>query len=214
MVPCYIAANPTNRMVYVTSELEYSVHVYDRNINEIVTTINVEDSPRGVTVNPITNIIYVTNQKSNIVSVIDGSSNKTIDSIPTGETPRRVVVNPQTNTVYVTNQGSKNISVIDGKNNKIIETILVAEPFELAINSKTNKLYTMYTGSKLSVISYNPKLLQFSDSPLKQTSKGVEPNLVVCNRNFELIFKAFDNSPACVKPTTAEKLIQRGWARE
>ena len=91
MVPCYIAPNPTTRIVYVTSESEYSVHVYDRNINEIVTTINVEDSPRGVTVNPITNIIYVTNQESNTVSVINGSSNKTIDSIPTIEIPLRNV---------------------------------------------------------------------------------------------------------------------------
>jgi len=215
LVPCGIAVNPATGMVYVTSESEDIVHVFDGNTNEIVTTINVEDSPRGVTVNPITNTIYVTNQESNTVSVIDGSSNKIIDSIPTGETPRRVVVNPQTNTVYVTNQGSKNISVIDGKNNKIIETIPVAEPFELAINSKTNKLYSMwYAVGKLSVISDNPRLLQFSDSPLKQTSKGVEPNLVVCNMNFELILKASDNSPACVKPATAEKLIQRGWARE
>ncbi len=74
-------------MVYVTSESEDIVHVFDGNKNEIVTTINVEDSPRGVTVNPITNIIYVTNQESNTVSVIDGSSNKTIDSIQVGEIP-------------------------------------------------------------------------------------------------------------------------------
>ena len=91
MVPCYIEANPTTGMVYVTSESEYSVRVYDRNINEIVTTINVEDIPRGVTVNPITNIIYVKTLESNTVSVINGSSNKTIDSIPTREIPLRNV---------------------------------------------------------------------------------------------------------------------------
>ena len=214
LVPCGIAVNPATGMVYVTSESENLVHVYDGNTNEMVTTINVEESPRGVTVNPITNLVYVTNQESNSVSVIDGSSNESIDSIPAGELPRRIVVNPQTNTIYVSNQGSKDISVIDGSNNKIIETIQVAEPFELALNSKTNKLYAMYIGSKLSVISNNPEILQPSGSPLKQISSGVEASSIVCNRNFELIFKASDNSPACVKPPTAEKLIQRGWARE
>jgi len=33
-----------------------------------------------------------------------------------------------------------------------------------------------------------------------------------CKEGQELIFKTTDGSPACVKPTTAEMLIQRGWA--
>ena len=124
------------------------------------------------------------------------------------------MVNPQTNTVFVTNQGSKDISVIDGKSNEIIETIQVVEPFELAINSQTNKVYAMYSGSKLSVVTYNPEILPVSDSPLKQISSGVDPKSVICKEGYELVLKAVDNSPACVKPATAEKLIERGWARE
>ena len=45
-----------------------------------------------------------------------------------------------------------------------------------------------------------------------QIKNGITPDALTCNNGFELIFKAFDNSPACVKPETAEKLIQRGWA--
>ena len=33
-----------------------------------------------------------------------------------------------------------------------------------------------------------------------------------CKEGLELIFKTTDGSPACVKPITAEILIQRGWA--
>ena len=51
-------------------------------------------------------------------------------------------------------------------------------------------------------------------SPRKQVSSGINPQDVICSEGFELIFKSTDNSPACVKPSTAEKLIQRGWARE
>ena len=50
--------------------------------------------------------------------------------------------------------------------------------------------------------------------PHKQVSSGINPQDVICSEGFELIFKSTDNSPACVKPSTAEKLIQRGWARE
>jgi len=212
--PCGIAVNPKTGVVYVTSASEDVVQVFDGNTNEFVTTINVEDSPRGVTVNPVTNLIYVTNQESNTISVIDGENNKIIESIPVGDIPRRIVVNPQTNTIFVTNQGSEDISVIDGDNNEIIETIKVSEPFEMTINSQTNKVYAMYHGSDLTIISYNLEFLPVVKPPLKQVSLGVNPNSVVCKAGFELVLKEGNDSPACVKPTTAEKLIQRGWARE
>ena len=200
-------------MVYVTSESEDMLYVFDGNKNEIVTTIDVEDSPRGVTVNSSTNMVYATNQETNTISVIDGTNNTLVESIMVGEIPRRVV-NPASNTVYASNQGSKDISVIDGKNNKIIETVKVSEPFEFAINSQTGKVYSMYYGGKLSVIVKNPIDVNFLDSPLKQISRGVNVDSVICKENFQLVYKAGDNSPACVRPATAEKLIQRGWGRE
>ncbi len=49
-------------------------------------------------------------------------------------------------------------------------------------------------------------------SPKQQMSMGFLSNDVECRKGLELIFKSSDNSPACVKPATAEKLIQRGWA--
>ncbi len=45
--------------------------------------------------------------------------------------------------------------------------------------------------------------------PLKQVQNGVAPNDVACKENFNLIFKSSDHSPACVKSSTAEKLIKR-----
>lgn len=48
-------------------------------------------------------------------------------------------------------------------------------------------------------------------APLKQTSSGINPENVVCKEGLELIFKATDHSPACVKQSTAQKLLERGW---
>lgn len=48
-------------------------------------------------------------------------------------------------------------------------------------------------------------------SPKKQQSQGRSISEIRCIEDFVLIQK-YNNSPACVKPLTAEKLIQRGWS--
>jgi len=45
----------------------------------------------------------------------------------------------------------------------------------------------------------------------QQIENSVLPMELKCKESFELIFKIKNNSPACVKPLTAEKLIERGW---
>lgn len=49
-------------------------------------------------------------------------------------------------------------------------------------------------------------------SPLKQVNNGVSLESITCKDKLELVFKSSNNSPACVKPETAEKLMERGWA--
>jgi len=50
-------------------------------------------------------------------------------------------------------------------------------------------------------------------SPRAQVRSGISSTEVVCREGFELLLKTNDNSPACVKETTAEKLIERGWGK-
>ena len=49
-------------------------------------------------------------------------------------------------------------------------------------------------------------------SPLKQIQEGVEPENIHCKAARELIFK-ISGEPACVKASSVQKLIERGWAR-
>ncbi len=51
------------------------------------------------------------------------------------------------------------------------------------------------------------------NSPLKQFESGIPINEIKCKEGSQLIFKITDNNPACVKPETKEKLIERGWAK-
>jgi len=48
-------------------------------------------------------------------------------------------------------------------------------------------------------------------SPKKQSDLGIPSELVVCDEKLKLIFKASDGSPACVKPSSMEKLVGIGW---
>ncbi len=48
--------------------------------------------------------------------------------------------------------------------------------------------------------------------PLWQFKQGTPVQDVKCYPNFHLVLKAEDGSPACVKPDTVQKLIERGWA--
>lgn len=48
-------------------------------------------------------------------------------------------------------------------------------------------------------------------SPLKQIQSGVMAQDVKCKANFVLIINSKNNLPACVKPTTELRLLERGW---
>jgi hypothetical protein len=64
-------------------------------------------------------------------------------------------------------------------------------------------------GSNDSVIVQGQLLIM---PPLWQFKQGTPVQDVKCYPNFHLVLKAEDGSPACVKPDTAQKLIERGWA--
>jgi len=48
-------------------------------------------------------------------------------------------------------------------------------------------------------------------SPRSQIRDGTLSTEVICKEGFELLLKTSDGSPACVKPSTTQKLIERGW---
>ena len=50
-------------------------------------------------------------------------------------------------------------------------------------------------------------------SPKHQTAMGVSPNDVICKEGLELLIKKGDNMPACIKPESSERLLERGWAK-
>src|SRR2546427_8205380 len=79
----FIAVNPVTNKVYATDNAN-PVIIIDGSTNKVIQSLQVGNSPWGVSVNPNTNKIYVANSGSNFVSVIDGSSSgpSTVPSSP------------------------------------------------------------------------------------------------------------------------------------
>jgi len=50
-------------------------------------------------------------------------------------------------------------------------------------------------------------------TPLKQIKNGIIPSEIICKEGLQLVFKNTDDGPACVKPTSVNKLIERNWAK-
>jgi len=48
-------------------------------------------------------------------------------------------------------------------------------------------------------------------SPLKQFNLGIAPIDVKCRTGFELLLKSTTGTPACVTPSSADKLVSKGW---
>jgi hypothetical protein len=118
------------------------------------------------------------------------------------------------------------ISLVD-PNDKTVSSIQVnsdnigqfsSDALKIPINAvsgiwEINATHGVAQGSQtIKVISLNNTVSTMM-SPLQQFKSGIEAKNVVCKQNFELIFKAEDGSPACVKPDTASILIGRGWAK-
>jgi len=73
-----------------------------------------------------------------------------------------------------------------------------------------NSIKVVITSLDLEIFA-NPDEQIIHKSPRDQMHSGVASTEVVCMDGFELLLKTSDGSPACVTPSTAEKLIERGW---
>ncbi len=47
--------------------------------------------------------------------------------------------------------------------------------------------------------------------PLQQSKSGINPQDITCNQGLQLVIKSEDNSPACVKESSIDRLARQGW---
>jgi len=60
--------------------------------------------------------------------------------------------------------------------------------------------------------AFTPPSVAYFPPPLKQIRDGQNPTNVTCTEGLGLVLKQSNGLPACIKPSSVTKLIQRGWA--
>lgn len=80
------------------------------------------------------------------------------------------------------------------------------EMYQYSLAYPLSGVETLY----LNVGMNNKQIVQ--ESPLQQFKSGTPASDVKCNDGLQLIVKAEDDSPACVKPDAVQKLVESGWA--
>jgi hypothetical protein len=108
------------------------------------------------------------------------------------------------------NVGNFNLTSITGQKNTVVQ--FANGYFMHVVNVEPSPM----SGKKISSSDYLVTFLITKSnilSPHEQFKSGVHSADVQCTSGFYLVIKAVDDSPACVTYPTAQKLVQRGWAK-
>src|SRR2546428_5542212 len=224
--PFTIEVNPSTNKLYLgvyTGNQTGLVYEIDGSTHKIVDKIPMPyDSINGLMVNPRTNFLYVADGghrllcdscrnecQNGFVHIIDLTTKKFIAN-STVVSPGSFSINPNTGTVYVSSSAyCRTTTALDGNSGKVLYTI--SNSTWAVVNPITNRVYlSHYYDNNISVIS-DVETKSKLNSPWAQFKSGISINDIKCDQGFVLIVKNSDNSPACVKPQTAQKLVERGW---
>jgi hypothetical protein len=93
---------------------------------------------------------------------------------------------------------------------QIVWQFILTKAGNYSVDKFSNGIHTSTTLFSVSDSKANQDFIMLV-SPLKQFKWGILPEHIQCEYNRELLYKIKDNSPACVKFSTAKILIERGW---
>jgi len=100
-----------------------------------------------------------------------------------------------------------NLQIPDGADRWTI----IAESRKEILNETSNILKNSLDSFTLLDKLQHSSVIEKISPPNQQLKNNIAPADISCKIDLVLIFKASDKSPACVKSTSAEKLIERGW---
>ena len=97
--------------------------------------------------------------------------------------------------------------IVESKNVPVMQNRTFVSSFIIPTNY-ANTWSVMVSSKSADGLALYPN---FESLPLKQYKAGIDAKNVVCKQEYQLILRSEDSSPACVKPDTAQKLVERGW---
>lgn len=204
--PANVVIDTHHRKAYVTHHASPQVTVIDIDKQTIIKKIKVPSPTHAIGIDDNDEIIYTTYMpdspttqpaNKNQVAIIDGLSDQILNVLDIENNPYNILIDTENQKGYAT--------II--KNGLVLATNLESGEFE-----KTEQMARGTTDmgdQNMKDQMMEKEILP----PLKQIQSGVAASDVVCKEGLELIFKASNGNPTCVSPTTATKLVAKGWAK-
>jgi carboxymethylenebutenolidase len=175
-------------------------------------------------------ILWITQYNVGKIASLDPDTKAVIEYNTSSKSsgPYAIWVDPQDN-VWFSMTGIYKMGKLDQTIGEISEYDMPSPQTHIKFihsDKEGNIWFPNYNNNKIGVITSdmtqekeNGNMHEHSDSqeiayfpPLKQVQDGVKPTSVTCTEGMELVLKFSNGSPACIKPSSAEKLIERGWA--
>ncbi|MDH5416676.1 MAG: dienelactone hydrolase family protein [Nitrosopumilus sp.] len=113
---------------------------------------------------------------------------------------------PETHIKFIHSDNDGNIWFPNYNNNKI--GVIFAD----ASQNKKESTHEIMDNMGSQATSVPKQGLAYFPPPVKQVKSGTEPAHVTCTEGLELVLKMSNGQPACIKPSSVAKLIERGWA--
>jgi YVTN family beta-propeller protein len=152
--PIGIAINQDGTELFVASETQDSLLVFDLSNANVVANVSLGATPFAVTYDSLNNEVYVSLiTPPFLLAAINASNFQIVTTIPTGASPGGIAIDSNNGNLYVTNTGGSpsclgTVSVISGQTNSVTETVQVnVSPYGIAYDSTNNHLYVVDQGS-------------------------------------------------------------------
>jgi gliding motility-associated-like protein len=189
---------------YVANVGDNTVSVINTATQKVTATIQVGNSPIGVSVSPDGSRVYVAvvGATAGGVAVINTATNTVITTVPITYYPNNVLVSPDGTKVYVTN-GHNLLNVISTATNTITGSVVLNSPFPIAISPDGTKLYA---GSESGNIIY---VINAANNQIIATIPvGSEPNAAaVTPDGTKLYVSNYSSGNVSVINTATNKVI-------
>lgn len=146
-------ANQFNK-AFISCGKDNTISVVDLTTFLLIEKVKIDGiKPDAIIFDKVSGYIFTFNAKSSDATVLDAKTNKIVKTIALGGKPEFAVTNGK-NLLYVNIEDKNEIKTVDIKTLKVIATFNIApgdEPSGLAIDTETNRLFTV-CGNKMMLV--------------------------------------------------------------
>ncbi|MEM7466151.1 MAG: PQQ-dependent catabolism-associated beta-propeller protein, partial [Pseudomonadota bacterium] len=108
--------------IFVTNERDNTLSVINGATNEVESTVEIGDRPRGIGISPDRKEVYVALSNDNAIAVLDPSTLEILRTFDGGDDPETFAVHPNGN-IYISNEDDAKATVINPSNGEVVAEI-------------------------------------------------------------------------------------------